>query len=173
MANIGIFYGSSSGVTKAVAEKIGELLDVESFNIFNMEEDFTDFDDMYAFDILLFGCSTWGSGEVQNDWRDPLLDLDNDKPSFAGKTIAVFGAGDYKAHGEQFVSALGILHDKFKARGATLVGSFPTDGYTYKYSFAERDGKFVGLPFDEVNEADKTEARVAAWVNSLKAELDL
>lgn len=173
MANIGIFYGSSSGVTKVVAEKIGELLDVESFNIFNMEEDFTDFDDMFAFDILLFGCSTWGSGEVQNDWRDPLLDLDNDKPSFAGKTIAVFGAGDYKAHGEQFVSALGILHDKFKARGATLVGSFPTDGYTHKYSFAERDGKFVGLPFDEVNEADKTDARVTAWVDSLKAELAL
>ncbi len=173
MASIGIFYGSSSGVTKAVAEKLGEMLDVEAFNIFSMEEDFTDFDDMDAFDILLFGCSTWGSGEVQNDWRDPLLDLDNDKPSFAGKTIALFGAGDYKAHGEQFVSALGILHDKFKARGATLVGSFPTDGYTYKFSFAERDGKFIGLPFDEVNEADKTEARLDAWVASLKAELDL
>ena len=69
MANIGIFYGSSSGVTKAVAEKIGELLDVESFNIFNMEEDFTDFDDMYAFDILLFGCSTWGSGGAACAWR--------------------------------------------------------------------------------------------------------
>lgn len=173
MASIGIFYGSSSGVTKAVAEKLGEMLDVEAFNIFSMEEDFTDFDDMHAFDILLFGCSTWGSGEVQNDWRDPLLDLDNDKPSFAGKTIALFGAGDYKAHGEQFVSALGILHDKFKARGATLVGSFPTDGYIYKFSFAERDGKFIGLPFDEVNEADKTEARLDAWVASLKAELDL
>ncbi|KAB2923327.1 MAG: flavodoxin [Dechloromonas sp.] len=173
MASIGIFYGSSSGVTKAVAERLAELLDVEDFNVFNMEEDFTDFDDMFAFDILLFGCSTWGSGEVQNDWRDPLLDLDNDKPSFAGKTIALFGAGDFKAHGEQFVSALGILHDKFKARGATLVGGFPTEGYTYKYSFAERDGKFVGLPFDEVNEADKTEERLQRWVAILQEELAL
>jgi flavodoxin I len=173
MASIGIFYGSSSGVTKAVAEHIAEAFEVEDFNVFNMEEDFTDFDDMFAFDILIFGCSTWGSGEVQNDWRDPLLDLDNDKPDFSGKTIALFGAGDYKAHGEQFVSALGILYDKFKARGATLVGSFPTDGYTYKYSFAERDGKFVGFPFDNVNEEDKTPARLAAWIDSLKAELSL
>lgn len=168
MSRIGIFYGSSSGVTKAAAEKLAELLGDDRCDLFSMEEDFVDFDEMLDYDHLLFGCSTWGSGEVQNDWRDPLLDLDNEKPDFSGKTIAVFGAGDYVSHGEQFVSALGILHDKFKARGATLVGSIPTAGYTYKYSFAERDGKFVGLPFDDINEADKTQARLEAWVEVLQ-----
>ncbi len=168
MSRIGIFYGSSSGVTKGVAEKLADQLGAERCDLYSMEEDFVDFDEMLDYDHLLFGCSTWGSGEVQNDWRDPLLDLDNDKPDFSGKTIALFGAGDFVSHGEQFVSALGILHDKFKARGATLVGAFPTAGYTYKYSFAERDGVFVGLPFDEVNEADKTDERLARWLAVLQ-----
>lgn len=170
MSRIGIFYGSSSGVTGKVAEKLAGLLGEDRCDLFNMEEDFVDFDDMLQYDHLLFGCSTWGSGEVQNDWRDPLLDLANEKPDFSGKTIALFGAGDYVAHGEQFVSALGILYDKFKARGATLVGSFPTDGYTYEYSFAVRDGKFVGLPFDKINEADKTDERLERWVAMLQEE---
>ena len=168
MASIGIFYGTCSGVTGKVAEKLADLLGEDNCDLFNMEDDFTDFDDMLQYDYLIFGCSTWGSGEVQNDWRDPLLDLDNEKPDFSGKTIALFGAGDYKAHGEQFVSALGILYDKFKARGATLVGAIPTEGYTYEYSFAERDGMFVGLPFDKVNEAGKTKARLESWVEVLK-----
>ena len=56
------------------------------------------------------------------------------------------------------------------ARGATLVGSFPTDGYTYEYSFAVRDGKFVGLPFDKINEADKTDERLERWVAVLQEE---
>lgn len=170
MSRIGIFVGTCSGVTMKAAERLAEMLGKDNCDLFNMEDDFTDFDEMLEFDYLLFGCSTWGSGEVQNDWRDPLLDLDNEKPDFSGKTIAVFGAGDYKDHGEQFVSALGILYDKFKARGATLVGSMPLDGYTYEYSFAERDGVFVGLPFDKVNENDKTEARLAAWVEILKKD---
>jgi len=168
MSRIGIFYGTCSGVTGKAAEKLAKLIGEDLCDLYNMEEDFTDFDEMLEYDYLIFGCSTWGSGEVQNDWRDPLLDLDNEKPDFSGKTIAVFGAGDYKAHGEQFVSALGILYDKFKARGATLVGSIPTDGYTYTYSFAERDGKFVGLPFDKVNEAGKTNGRLESWVEVLK-----
>ena len=32
------------------------------------------------------------------------------------------------------------------------------------------DGKFCGLALDEDNEDDKTEGRVAAWVEQLKGE---
>jgi len=171
MAQIGIFYGSSSGVTQSVAEQLAQLLGEDRCDLKSMEDDFSDFDDMLEYDYLLFGCSTWGSGEVQNDWRDPLFELDIEKPDFSGKTIALFGAGDHAAHGEQFVSALGVLYDKFKARGATLIGAFPTTGYTYKYSFAERDGQFVGLPFDNVNEKEKTAERVSRWAALVAAAM--
>lgn len=168
MAKIAIFYGSTSGVTEGVAVKIHELLGEELCDIYSMEEDFMNVDEMLEYEYLLFGCSTWGSGEVQNDWRDPLFDMEMDKPDFTGKTIALFGAGDCATHGEQFVSALGTLYDHFKKLGGTLVGEFPTDGYTYEYSFALRDGNFVGLPIDEVNESDKTDERIARWLEVLK-----
>ncbi len=168
MAKMAIFYGSTSGITEEIATKIHEHFGEELCDLFSMEEDFTSFDEMLEYDYLLFGCSTWGSGEVQNDWRDPLFEMEMDKPDFTGKTIGLFGAGDYKSHGEQFVSALGTLYDHFKKLGATLVGEIPTDGYTYEYSSAVRDGKFIGLPIDEVNESEKTDERIARWVEALK-----
>ena len=168
MAKMAIFYGSTSGITEEIATKIHEHFGEEICDIYSMEEDFTSVDEMLEYDYLLFGCSTWGSGEVQNDWRDPLFEMEMDKPDFTGKTIALFGAGDYASHGEQFVSALGTLYDHFKKLGATLVGEFPTDGYTYEYSFAVRDGKFVGLPIDEVNESDKSDERITRWIQTLK-----
>ena len=167
MTKIGIFYGSTAGVTEEIAEKLVEYFDEDTCELCNME-DFDDFDDMLQYDYLLLGSSTWGSGEVQNDWRDPLVDMEDEKPDFTGKTIAFFGAGDCGTHGENFVSALGILYDSFTAAGATVVGTVPTDGYTYKYSLAERDGQFVGLPIDEINESEKTDERIEAWIENLR-----
>ena len=43
-----------------------------------------------------------------------------------------------------------------------------TDGYTFSKSYAVRDGKFVGLPIDEINESEKTDERLEAWVESLR-----
>ena len=129
MAKIGIFYGSTAGVTEEIAEKLVEYFDEDTCSLYNMEDD---------------------------------------KPDFTGKTIAFFGAGDCGTHGENFVSALGILYDYFKEAGATIVGEVPTDGYTFNHSFAVRDGKFVGLPIDEVNESEKTEERIESWIKNLR-----
>ena len=90
MAKIGIFYGSTAGVTEEIAEKLVEYFDEDVCALYNMEEDFDDFDDMLQYDYLLLGSSTWGSGEVQNDWRDPLVDMEEEKPDFTGKTVAFF-----------------------------------------------------------------------------------
>ncbi|MEM7589983.1 MAG: flavodoxin FldA [Cyanobacteria bacterium P01_A01_bin.83] len=168
MAKIGIFYGSTAGVTEEIAEKLAEYFEEGECALYNMEDDFDDFDDMLQYDYLLLGSSTWGSGEVQNDWRDPLVDLEEERPDFTGKTIAFFGAGDCGTHGENFVSALGTLYDYFKDAGATIVGDVSTDGYTFSKSNAVRDGKFIGLPIDEINESEKTDERLEAWVESLR-----
>ena len=167
MATIGVFYGSTAGVTEEIAEKLAEYFDEDTCELVNME-DFDDFDDMLQYDYLLLGYSTWGSGEVQNDWRDPLVEMEDEKPDFTGKTIAFFGAGDCGTHGENFVSALGTLYDYFKEAGATIVGDVSTDDYTFSKSFAVRDGKFVGLPIDEINESDKTDERIENWIENLR-----
>ena len=51
-----------------------------------------------------------------------------------------------------------------------IVGAVSTDGYDFEESDAVVDGKFVGLPLDEDNEADKTEDRLSAWVSELKKD---
>ncbi len=168
MGKIGLFYGSTSGVTEELAEKIQESIGEDICDLRSMEDDFDDVNDLLEYDYLLIGCSTWGAGELQNDWREPLFDMEIEKPDFSGKTIALFGPGDCEGHGKHFVGALGLLYDQFKAFGAKIVGEVPTDGYTFEKSTSIRDGKFVGLPLDEVNESDKTDERIENWLESLK-----
>ncbi|MEO0406705.1 MAG: flavodoxin [Cyanobacteria bacterium P01_A01_bin.135] len=170
MAKIGIFYGSTSGTTEEIAERIQELIGEDRCDLYSMEEDFDDVEDLLNYDYLLLGCSTWGAGEVQNDWREPLFDMEVDKPDFSGKTVALFGPGDCQGHSKHFVGALGLMYDQFKALGAKIVGAVSTEGYTFDKSTAIRDGQFVGLPLDEVNESDKTEQRLADWLELLKPD---
>ncbi|MEL7353481.1 MAG: flavodoxin [Cyanobacteria bacterium P01_A01_bin.116] len=170
MANIGIFYGSTSGVTEEIAEKLREEIGENLCDLYSMEEDFDDVEDLLKYDYLLLGCSTWGAGEVQNDWREPLFDMEIEKPDFSGKTIALFGAGDCTGHGKHFVGALGTLYDQFKALGAKLVGAVSAEDYSFEASTSIRDGQFVGLPLDEVNESEKTDQRITDWLTLLKAD---
>ena len=46
-----------------------------------------------------------------------------------------------------------------------------TDGYTYDDSEAIDGDKFLGLALDEVNEDDKTEERIDAWLEAIKPSL--
>ena len=172
MAKIGIFVGSSGGVTLSVAEMLEELLD--DAELINMEEDFDDIAQFDEFDVLLIGSSTWGQGDPQRDWVDPLYEMNNDEPDFSDKKVAFFGAGDQKSHPEEFVTALGKMKDIFKKLGAdTEFGYTSTDGYSYKYSYAEKDGKFCGLAIDAINQEDLTEDRVNDWATQIKKEMGL
>lgn len=165
MAKIGIFYGSTSGHTAKAAELISEILsDDHDVEVVNMED--SDLDEVLSYDNLLLGSSTWGQGDLQNDWRDPFTEMED--ADFSGKTVALFGTGDAHKHGEHFVSALGILHDKITAQGGKVVGYVSPEGYEFKASLALKNGKFVGLPLDEVNEAHKSHARIEAWLKSME-----
>jgi len=172
MANVGIFVGSSGGTTLGAAEQIEELF--EGAELINMEEDYDDLDQFEEFDVLLIGSSTWGQGDPQRDWVDPLYEMDNDEPDLSGKKVAFFGAGDQDTHGEFFVSALGKMEEIFKKCGAeTGFGYWSTDGYNYEFSHAEKDGKFCGLAIDEINQAELTQARVVEWATKVKTEMEL
>ena len=80
MASIGIFVGSSSGATLEAAEMLEELF--EGSELINMEEDFDDLEQFDDFDVLLIGSSTWGQGDPQRDWVDPMYELENETPSY-------------------------------------------------------------------------------------------
>jgi flavodoxin I len=171
MAKVGIFFGSSSGVTRAAAELLSEQF--SGSELIDMEEDFDGIDQFEEFDVLLIGSSTWGQGDPQRDWVDPLFDLTNESPDLSGKKVAFFGAGDQDKHGEHFLSALGKMHDLFVSLGAQAYGFTPVSGYDYEFSLAQREDKFCGLGIDDVNQEELTQGRVVGWADQLKNEMGL
>tara|TARA_B100001758_G_scaffold57463_1_gene47522 strand:- start:205 stop:387 length:183 start_codon:yes stop_codon:yes gene_type:complete len=54
--------------------------------------------------------------------------------------------------------------------GAQMCGTTSTDGYDFTDSRSVVDGQFLGLPIDEVNEAELTDTRVEKWCAQLSSE---
>ncbi len=168
MKKIGIFYGSTTGNTENVANTIAEKLGVASSDVHDvssMTEDLVN-----GYEVLVLGTSTWGAGELQDDWYDGVKLLKG--MNLAGKVIALFGLGDSDSYSDTFCDGMGVIYEDLKDSGCTFVGSVATDGYTFDSSISVVDGKFVGLALDETNESDKTEERVDAWVEELKSQID-
>lgn len=162
-----IIYGSSTGTCQSIADKIAAKLGVDSADVFDVAN--ISADAVASYDNLLLGTSTWGAGELQDDWYDGLETLKG--ADLSGKTIALFGCGDCESYSDTFCGAMGDIYEGLKGCGATFVGQVATDGYTYDDSAAVVDGKFVGLALDDVNEDDKTDERIDAWVDDIKGSL--
>jgi len=172
MSKIGIFVGTAGGTSMKIADALIEAFNIDEDDVINMEDDFDDVEDqMLEYDVLFIGSSTWGQGDVHFSWVDPVLEIEDDEIDFSGKTVAFFGAGDTKKHGEHFCSALGKLYKTFTGAGAKAIGFITKDDYSYESSLAQIDGKLCGCAIDEHNESDKTEQRIETWIGALKAEL--
>lgn len=137
--NINVIYGSTTGMTEVVANKIADALGATAYNI--------NAADAAAFDadMLVLGSSTWGVGDLQDDWA---AQLDSVKGNFAGKKVAVFGLGDSVGFGDSFCVAADTIANTAKEAGATLVGEV--------------------LKLDDTNEADQTDSKIAAWIATIK-----
>ena len=159
-----VIYGSSTGTCEAIAEKIASKLGCEAVNVQELTTDIID-----NHQNLILGTSTWGAGELQDDWYDGLKTLQ--EADLSGKVIAFFGCGDCESYSDTFVGGMGELYNGIKDSGAHFIGSVDTDGYTYDDSEAVIDGRFIGLTLDEINEEDKTDSRIEEWLSAISAEL--
>lgn len=169
MKKVGIFYGTSTGNTETVAKQIAKKINIQDSDIF--EATSKNADKLKDYDVLLFGTSTQGSGDLQDDWETFVSDVK--KVGLAGKKVAVFGLGDSASFSDTFCNAMGLVAKAAKEAGATLIGNkVATDGYTFDESDSVVDGFFCGLALDEDNEPDQTEERVDNWLADLKADLN-
>ena len=159
-----VIYGSSTGTCEAIAEKIASKLGTDVLNVQDLTADI-----IAENENLILGTSTWGAGELQDDWYDGVKLLQ--AADLSGKVIALFGCGDAESYGDTFVGGMGELYEAVKASGARLVGQVDVDGYTFDDSSAVVDGKFVGLPLDDVNEDDKTDSRIDDWLAAISPNL--
>ena len=121
------------------------------------------------YDNLLLGTSTWGAGELQDDWFNGV-DVVR-KSNLSGKTVALFGCGDSESYCDTFCGALAELKKAAVEAGATVVGAVSTEGYNFQESDAVENGSFVGLALDEINEDSLTDVRIDAWLEDVKPSL--
>ena len=162
-----IIYGSSTGTCQDLATRIGEKLGVNSSDIFDVGK--LDKETLSNYQNLILGTSTWGLGEMQDDWYDGLKIIK--EADLKDKTVAIFGCGDCASYSDSFCGGMAEIYNTAKECGAKVIGQVATDGYTFDDSEAVVDGKFVGLPLDEVNESDKTDERINNWIDEIKPSL--
>lgn len=171
--SIGLFYGSTTCYTEMAAEKIqaqlNSIFDEPVVSVFNIKD--TALKQCEAFDILIFGISTWDFGELQEDWESSWEDVY--QLNLAGKTVALFGLGDQYGYADWFQDALGMLHDALQSSGCHCIGKWPNSGYEFNHSKGLTEDKthFVGLSLDDENQYDLTDQRIETWCHQLLEEL--
>ena len=163
MEKIGIFYGSNTGKTAAVAEEIEFNLRKDNYEVINVADGI---ETMKDFKNLILLTPTYGVGEVQEDWANVMPQFE--KIDFTGKRVAVAGLGNQFAFGESFVGGMRVLYDAVVKSGGEVIGFTSNEGYHYEESEAVIDNRFVGLAIDENNQDDETPERVMDWVAELK-----
>ncbi len=126
-----VLYGSTTGNTETVAGWIGEALvaagtAVKVVNVASAKAALTDCD------LVVLGSSTWGEGELQDDFSDYYDNMSAD--GLSGKRVAVFGCGDSAMFPDYFCEAVDKIEQKARDCGAVIVAdSLKIDGYIDDY----------------------------------------
>lgn len=161
----GIFYGSQTGTTAEVARRIAKALGVKDDDVHDVSK--TAPHALGDYDVLVMGTSTWGDGEIEEDWYDFI---DGAQSLYLkGKKMAIFGCGD-ESMSETFCSGVGELYKRMLGTEVTPIGAYTAAPYEFNHSDAIIDGRCVGLLLDEVNRADLTDGRIAEWTAQLRRE---
>jgi flavodoxin I len=175
MAKIGIFFGTDTGRTRLIAKQIAKKLGAVADAPVNIGRATPD--DFLAYDRLILGSSTLGDGELpglstglsQPSWEEFLPQLSG--TYLTGKTVAIYGLGDQKKYPNEFVDAIGLIHEALRAAGAHMVGYWPIAGYEFTASQAVDGDYFLGLALDQINQPLLTEERLEAWLTQTLPEL--
>lgn len=166
MKKTGIFFGSTSGTTENIARQIAVKLGISFDDVHNIAS--TPVEKAEEYDILLLGTSTWGVGDLQDDWLDFLPKLAS--LDLAGKSVGLFGCGDSSSFSDTFCDGMGTIYCDLQSSGCRFIGSMDQSGYMFSNSLACIDGKFIGLAIDENNEGNLTGSRIDEWIVSLRAD---
>ncbi len=170
MSTIGLFYGSDTGNTEAVADTIEQKID--SLEVVNVSE--CTVESYVPFSKIILGVPTWYDGELQSDWDfffEKFQTVD-----FTGKQVAIFGLGDQFSYGEWFVDGIGILAQVVMDNGGEIVGLTSIEGYDYDNSRAEVEIEgetyFLGLALDDDNQKEMTASRLDNWLAQIMEEFN-
>lgn len=168
MKPIGIFYGSTTGNTKKIAEKIKANLEPGLVDIYDVR--YMKQSDVERYDNIILGSSTWGEGILQSDFEEFLYGVLK-RANLKGKKIAIFGTGDSAIYPESFADSMGVIFEALEGKGAIFVGEFPTEDYEFVSSLSIFGDKFIGLPLDDDSDEEQNKLRISLWTDLLKSDL--
>ncbi len=127
MAKVIIVYGSTMGNTETLSKSVEEGLKGLGMDVLVKNVVETKPEELKNYDAIVLGCSTWGDGELQDDFiefESKMNDL-----ILTGKKAACFGPGDNEMYADTFCMAVDILEDRLKKCGAEIVvDSLKIDG---------------------------------------------
>lgn len=127
MASILIVYGSTTGNTEMAAELAEHALVEAGNKVTRLSAADAKADGLCdGYDLVLFGCSSWGQDSIvlQEDFEELFehFDVINAK----GKHTAVFGCGDESF--PFFCGAVDAISERLTELGATVVDTLKIDG---------------------------------------------
>jgi flavodoxin I len=165
---IGLFYGSTNGNTKHIAEMIRDLYPGE-VELHEVHEDFEP-EILDKYDAILLGVPTYSQGSLQEDWADFIWEMG--AVNILDNKVAIFGLGDQEKYPNNFADSMFELYEKVRELGGEIVGSWPTEGYNFKQSKAVIDGSFLGLVLDVDRQPELTQDRLSRWIAQISKELE-
>ncbi|MGL5377216.1 MAG: flavodoxin [Cetobacterium sp.] len=163
MKKIGIFYGTTSGITAGIVDEIEFYLKKVDYEVFDVADGI---DQMSQLENLILVSPTYGVGELQKNWENVYEEFKN--IDFSGKVVGIVGVGNQFAFGESYVGAMRKLYDVVEKNKGKIVGFTSTEGYKYEETEAVIDNMFIGLALDESNQDNETPDRIKAWIEEIK-----
>lgn len=122
-----VIFGSTTGTTEMAAKWVKEAL-LEA----DVKTDILNAADIQAapaaqYDLIVFGSSTWGEGDIQEDFIGVYDGLTVEM--LKDKKVAVFGCGDSDMFPDNFCQAVDKIVEKAKECEADILGEpFKIDG---------------------------------------------
>ena len=163
MKKTGIFYGSTTGTTESVARLIAEKLGVSPADVHDVSK--LDAALAESYEALILGTSTWGDGELQDDWPGFLDKLG--KEDLSGRRVALFGCGDAGIYSDSFCDAMAEIRDGLASTGCTFVGGFDAEEYPGCGSRLCQDGEAIGWAVDDSASDAENQMRMELWIAAI------
>lgn len=114
-----LIYGTTSGNTEELAGDVVDGLASSGAEVVVKNVTDASVDELGGYDAIIFGCPTYGEGELQDDFvdfNDAISGI-----SLEGKKAAVFGPGDSEEYPDTFCVAVDILEEALRRCGAEIV----------------------------------------------------
>lgn len=127
MAKAAIIYGSTTGNTERLSEAVAHGLRDGGMEVTVINATDANTGKLADFNLIVLGCSTWGTGELQDDFVDFYNGMTTEL--FEGKKTAVFGSGDSNMFPDCFCEAVITIESRLKECNAGVITeSLKVDG---------------------------------------------